>query len=202
MTEREPERLILASGSPRRADLLRELRIPFETCPAEIDEGIPGDFAPREFALLLAREKARVVAAGFPDRVVLGADTIVSLGDRILGKPRDAEDAREILRSLSGATHTVWTGICLFRDSDRTEAADVVGTRVSFRELSQTEIEEYIASGEPFDKAGAYGIQGGAGKFVAAVDGSRTNVIGLPTERLVELLAGAFPRFLPDGISG
>jgi septum formation protein len=202
MTEVEPDRLILASRSPRRADLLRELGIPFEIRPAEIDENIPGDFAPRELALLLAREKARAVGAEFPDRVVLGADTIVSLGDRILGKPRDAEDARDTLRALSGATHTVWTGICLRRDEDGSEVADVVGTRVTFRRLSRDEIEDYIAGGEPFDKAGAYGIQGGAGKFVAAVNGSRTNVIGLPAERLMELLADAFPHVLPGRFSG
>jgi len=202
MTEAEPERLILASGSPRRADLLRELGIPFETHPARIEESVPGDFAPRELALLLAREKARSVAAQFPGRVVLGADTIVSLGDRILGKPRDADDARETLRSLSGRTHTVWTGLCLRREVDGTEAADVVGTRVRFRRLSDREIEDYIAGGEPFDKAGAYGIQGGAGRFVAAVDGSRTNVIGLPAERLEELLGEFFPQFLPGPGSG
>jgi septum formation protein len=202
MTGPRPESLILASGSPRRADLLRELGIPFDIRPAEIDEDLPGDFTPRELALLLAREKARTVSAAFPRRVVLGADTVVCLGDRILGKPRDASEAREILRSLAGTSHTVWTGICLLRETDGIEVADVVGTRVRFRKLSDREIEDYIAGGEPFDKAGGYGIQGGAGEFVTEIEGSRTNVIGLPTERLLELLAENFPSVLPDRLPG
>jgi len=185
--------LILASRSPRRAALLCELGIPFEVRPVEVDESAVAHLEPREAALHLARVKARAASRECPDRVVLGADTIVSLGNRIMGKPRDPDDARFMLESLSGRAHTVWTGICLRRDEDNLEVSGVVGTRVRFRDLTNEEIDAYVASGEPLDKAGAYAIQGGAGKFVAGLDGSFTNVIGLPTERLLELIEGHFP---------
>lgn len=191
--------LVLASRSPRRADLLRSLGVPFEVCPPDVSERVGSRSSPRRASVLLAIAKARAVSRLYPDRLVLGADTIVSLGNRILGKPEDAAEARHILESLSGKWHTVWTGICFRHADHRWELSEVVGSRVRFRGLSADEIDEYVASGEALDKAGAYGIQGPAGAFVAKLEGSRTNVIGLPTERVLRILEKHYPDLLPKG---
>jgi len=188
--------LILASRSPRRADLLRSLGVPFETRPAEVGEDVPRGSSAREASLLLAISKARAVAAEHPDRLVLGADTVVTIGNRILGKPSDPAAARKILEGLSGRWHTVWTGVCFVLKAEGREISQTVPTRVKFRDLSQDEIDRYVATGEPLDKAGAYGIQGKAGSFVEEVDGSFDNVIGLPTERVAEILSACFPEYL------
>lgn len=185
--------LILASSSPRRAELLRERGYVFRVCPAGADETLPVGMAAEDGVVLLALRKAQAGAGlwlsrgGEPDDVVLGADTLVILDRQPLGKPRDKQEAREMLCALSGVRHTVCTGVALVR-SDGRRKSGMVETAVTFRRLSAAEIDSYVESGEPMDKAGAYGIQGGARRFVEKIDGSLTNVIGLPMEYLGEQL--------------
>lgn len=176
-------RLVLASGSPRRRELLQGLGIPFELLPANIDESVHPREPSRLYVERLARNKAAVVARHVPGALVLAADTSVVLGDEILGKPKDAAQAAEMLRALAGKTHEVLTGVALAGTADR---CCVVATSVHFRPLTDQEIAWYVASGEPMDKAGGYAIQGKAGAFVRAIEGSYSNVVGLP---LVETLA-------------
>ncbi|SPF31743.1 putative septum formation protein [Candidatus Desulfosporosinus infrequens] len=185
--------LVLASSSPRRAMLLRDGGYTFQTVKSSVSEvlseGVPPEIGVRH----LAERKARAGLAHWLDLggdiqdVVLGADTMVVLGARILGKPTTPTEAEEMLQSLSGRTHVVLTGVALISGSGRLEA-DVVKTVVHFRQLLTAEIKAYVVGGEPMDKAGAYGIQGEAGKFVASFEGSLTNVIGLPMEYLLEHL--------------
>ncbi len=178
------QKLILASGSPRRAELLRQAGLEFEIVVPQIDEApLPGE-APAEFVCRTAREKAESLPAN--DAVILAADTAVVDGVRILGKPVDAEDAIGILRSLSGRTHEVMTGVCL-RFPEQIVCFHIE-TRVTFRTLSEKEIADYVATGEPMDKAGAYAIQGGAAKMVRRVEGSYSNVVGLPLCEVIEQL--------------
>lgn len=175
---RQNGNLVLASRSPRRAEILRNAGIPFERAqPADLDETpFPGE-APLDYVKRLARSKA--VSVGVEGaRIALGADTTVVRGGVILGKPSDAEDAARMLRMLSGEMHEVITGICL--RSARGQVVDAAASRVWFAELSREEIEAYLASGEPMDKAGAYGIQGLASKFVTRIEGCYFNVMGLP----------------------
>jgi len=169
--------LVLASQSPRRQEILARAGIEFLVRPAEIDESRIGDEDPIEHVLRLARRKAEAVEAG-PDDIVLGADTVVVVGDEILGKPADAGDARRMLEALSGREHSVVTGICLRKDARTVE--DVETSRVRFVALSAAEIDGYVASGEPMDKAGAYAIQGLASKFIDRIEGCYFNVVGLP----------------------
>jgi septum formation protein len=169
--------LILASASPRRRELLAAAGLSFIVRPADVDERPYPDETPAEYACRLAREKADAVDAP-EEAVVLGADTVVVLEEHLLEKPRDPQDAARMLRLLSGRTHEVITGICLRLGSRR--VVDLARTRVEFAALSAREIEAYVASGEPMDKAGAYGIQGLASKFVERVDGCYFNVVGLP----------------------
>ncbi len=177
--------LVLASRSPRRAELLQAGGFAFTVRAADIDETpLPGEFA-RDYVLRIAGEKARAVAAAASESV-LAADTSVVLGSEIMGKPKDAADARRMLRALSGRMHEVVTGICLKR-GDRV-VRDVASTSVWFAPLSMEEIESYVASGEPMDKAGAYGIQGLASRFIERIDGSYTNVVGLPVALVYRLL--------------
>ena len=178
-------RLVLASGSPRRAALLAGLGIPFLVRPAELDETpLPGE-TPAVLVERLARGKATAVVA--PGELALGADTEVAVDGEVLGKPRDARDAAAMLERLSGREHDVLTGLALatFEGVARTA---VEHTRVAFATLSRREIDWYVATGEPLDKAGAYGIQGGASLFVTAVHGSFTNVVGLPVATVYRLL--------------
>ncbi len=173
--------LILASRSPRRQEILQRAGIPFLVRPAEVDETPrPGEEACR-YVKRLAREKAEAVEAG-PGDIVLGADTVVVVDNEILGKPADAPDAARMLRLLSGREHIVMTGICLVGDGAAVE--DVEKTTVRFVPLSDRDIEEYIATGEPLDKAGAYAIQGFASKFIDRVEGCYFNVVGLPIARV------------------
>ena len=180
--------LILASASPRRRELLSQLGITFTVSAADIDETPREGEAADAYVLRLAREKARAVAARHPGAWVLAADTTVALGPQLLGKPRDAEEAKAMLSRLSGRTHEVHTGVAL---AGRHEEALVVRTRVTFRALSSGEIAWYAGTGEPLDKAGAYAVQGRGGFLVAAVEGSPTNVIGLPLGETLALLARA-----------
>jgi septum formation protein len=167
--------IVLASASPRRGDILSAAGIPFvREIPAGIDETPAPDEAPRDYVMRLAREKAATVAVD-SGRIVLGADTTVVIAGEILGKPVDAPDAMRMLRLLSGRVHEVLTGICI-----HDQIVDAATTRVWFSLLSETEIEAYVASGEPMDKAGAYGIQGLASKFITRIEGCYFNVMGLP----------------------
>jgi septum formation protein len=179
-------RVILASASPRRRELLTLIGIRHEVRPADIDESLLTGEGPVAHAERLARAKAHTIAAHEPGAVVIAADTIVVVDGDVLGKPRDAADARVMLRRLSGRTHTVLTAIAVALGS-RTESA-VESVDVTFRVLSDDEIVAYIATGEPMDKAGAYGIQGYGATIVERVDGDYFSVMGLGLRRLVELL--------------
>lgn len=179
--------LILASASPRRQDLLREAGIAFAVHPAHIAEDQLAGESPLEYACRLAREKAQTVAHEFPDHYILGADTIVTVGNHVLGKPRDAEDAGRMLRRLSNREHEVTTAVSLVQPSGSVDSRYCT-TRVRFREIGDEEIRDYVASGEPMDKAGAYAIQGGARRWTVAVDGEYSNVVGLPLSVVTEML--------------
>jgi septum formation protein len=182
-------RLLLASTSPRRQELLRQAGFDFEVHPSRIVEEIRPGERPEEFARRAAREKAMHVAAfSPPGSFVLGADTVVVIDGEMLGKPSDLEDATRMLRLLSGRTHQVHTGICLVRAPDEIEALKHETTLVTFRELDEEEIRRYVESGEPLDKAGAYAVQGLASKFVTCISGCYSNVVGLPVALLYEIL--------------
>ncbi len=176
--------MILASASPRRSELLRAAGIAFEQRPAQVDERVLPEEAARDYVLRLAEAKAR--AAWRRGELTLGADTAVAVDGGILGKPADADDAKRMLRLLSGRAHCVLTGVALFDGGSAKRAVEE--TRVFFRSLSAAEIEEYAASGEPADKAGAYGIQGAASKFVERIEGCYFNVVGLPVARVYGML--------------
>ncbi len=186
-------RLVLASGSPRRSELLRSVGLEFEVIPADIDESVRPGESPSEYVARLSREKAAAVADGLAGEVIIvAADTTVDIDGRILEKPLDDADARRMLGSLSGRTHLVHTGVTVSRfrlpGSPGTET-QVVETVVRFVELTDDAIEWYLGTGEHLDKAGAYGIQGAAGAFVERIEGSITNVIGLPLAETLAILA-------------
>jgi septum formation protein len=184
-------KLILASSSPRRAEVLRDAGIAFEVCATHVEEArLPGESA-HAMVERLAEAKARAAASQLSskeDSIIIGADTVVELGGEIFGKPRDAADAREMLAALSGRTHHVLTGLFLLRLPDSAIRAAVESTAVTFAPLDRGEIETYVASGEPLDKAGAYAIQGRAGRYISAIEGCYFNVVGLPLARLYALL--------------
>jgi septum formation protein len=171
--------LLLASQSPRRSEILRQAGIPFIARRANVDETPRPGERPQDYVKRLARDKSLAVEAAAGD-IVLGADTVVVINGEILGKPNDSADAARMLASLAGREHEVLTGICLRRGAEI--VVDCATTRVWFMPLTREEIEEYAASGEPMDKAGAYAIQGLASKFIERIDGSYTNVVGLPIE--------------------
>ncbi|OAN90122.1 septum formation protein Maf [Marinobacter sp. EhC06] len=181
--------IILASASPRRAELLQQIGLSFSVRPADIDETPEPDETPEQYVERLAREKALAVAGSSPECLVLGSDTSVVLEGKILGKPTDPADARETLVRLSGATHQVMTAVALATEGQCQSV--LVITEVCFRQLSTAEIEAYVASGEPMDKAGSYGIQGLGGIFVNELRGSYSAVVGLPLQETAALLAGA-----------
>lgn len=176
---------ILASGSPRRAQLLEQAGLSFDVMVPDIDESPLPEETPSAFVCRTAREKAECITAP-PHAIILAADTAVVDGRRILGKPTDAQDAAEMLRALSGRTHEVMTGVCLI--GPQASRCFHVETRVTFRDLSEEEIQTYAASGEPMDKAGAYAIQGGAAGMVRKIDGSYSNVVGLPLCEVLETI--------------
>lgn len=183
-----PTALILASASPRRRDLLAQLNTPFRIIPANIDERVQPHEHPWAYARRMAYTKAQVIASQYPTALVLGADSIVVLGQQILGKPRDAADAQQMLTQLSGSAHRVLTGVAIVHAVRRLVCLEVVSTVVRFRALSAADIADYIASGEPMDKAGAYAIQGLGGALVTSWEGCYTNVVGLPLQRTAALL--------------
>jgi septum formation protein len=178
--------LVLASGSPRRRRMLAELGLDFTLAVADIAEVAQPGESPADFARRLAGEKAAAVALRHPASWVLAADTVVARAGRILGKPADSEDAAAMLAALSGHWHTVWTGFALRRGRD--VLAEVVTTEVRFAELSDPLIRAYVATGEPLDKAGAYGIQGRGGLLVREIRGSYSNVVGLPLAEVIAAL--------------
>jgi septum formation protein len=180
--------LILASASPRRQELLSSAGISFEVLPSEVDEGFREGEPPEEYVLRLARRKAKKAGERHKDRWVLAADTVVVIDGRILGKPGDRQEAREMLGVLSGQEHRVITGFCLLRGDSGRSREGTVTTRVRFKRLSSREIEWYLDTGEPFDKAGAYAIQGKAAFMVREIRGSYTNVVGLPLTEVIEAL--------------
>ena len=185
--------VVLASGSPRRRQLLELIGIGHVVSPSNIDESMRGRELPRRHAERLAREKASAVARQNPDAVTIAADTIVVIDRKVLGKPTDVQDARRMLSMLSGRRHTVITAVAVARGRKLRSAIEEV--RVTFRRLRRDEIDEYIATGEPMDKAGAYGIQGYGATIVERVDGDYFAVMGLPLARLVTLLRSVGVRY-------
>lgn len=179
------EKLILASGSPRRLELLQKIGIQPEVIKSWAEE-IEGDFHAEKLVLANAMIKGLVVSKKYPNRTVLSADTVVAIDGKIIGKPKDAAHAKAILQKLSGRTHSVFTGIAVIENEKYLK--NVVESKVTFKNLTVAEIEAYIQTGEPFDKAGAYGIQGEGGKFVAKFEGDMENIIGLPTKTLIQML--------------
>lgn len=196
-------RLVLASASPRRAELLRAAGFEFDVVPAHVDESMDVEETPDGYIRRVAQMKAEAIAPRVPGRVVLGADTIVVVDHEVLGKPADADVARRMLARLSGRDHVVMTAVCLIDQSPAEAGHDareggakriqtaVARTTVAFAPLSSAEIEWYIASGEPMDKAGAYAVQGLASRFVTRVEGSYSNVVGLPVAVVYDLCRGA-----------
>jgi septum formation protein len=188
--------LVLASASPRRQDLLRNAGISFVVHPADIDETLRVGETGWEYAERLAREKALTVARQRPQDYVLGADTIVVVDEAILGKPVDGNDALRMLRLLSGRTHAVITAVCLVETGDRDLPAARIRiasatTLVTMSQLSDEEIREYVATGEPMDKAGAYAIQGMASRWIPRIEGDYSNVVGLPVALVYGMLRDA-----------
>jgi septum formation protein len=182
-------KLVLGSSSPRRRELLRSAGFEFEVRPSQVEEVPRSGESPEEFARRAAREKALDVAVSLPPgSVVLGADTVVVIDGLILGKPSGPDDAARMLRMLSGASHRVVTGVCLVRAPGQLEAIKHETTIVRFRNLDEGEIRDYVASGEPLDKAGAYAIQGLASRFVTRIEGCYFNVVGLPIPLVYEML--------------
>ncbi len=184
--------LILASASPRRQEILRLSGLPFDVVTSDAEAGADAPPAPRQRALVNARLKALDVAERCPGRVVIGADTVVALGRKALEKPVDAADATRMLTQLSGRQHQVHTALVIALGAPpRVLVEEIVSSAVAFRHLEAAEIAAYVASGDPLDKAGAYGIQSGGGKLVSEVIGSYLNVVGLPLARLLDCLSGA-----------
>jgi len=185
-------KMILASASPRRAEILRNAGIQFEVRATDVDESRLADEAPGDYIRRLALAKALSAAAEYRDTgqeaLILSADTVVVVDADVLGKPVSQDDARSMLQRLSGRVHEVHTGLALLRSSGAEQRVVEEITRVHFAPLTDREIEDYIATGEPFDKAGAYGIQGKGGRYVTRIEGCYFNVMGLPLARLWSLL--------------
>jgi septum formation protein len=184
------EPLVLASASPRRSEILRAVGWPFETAPADIDETQLDGEAPDDFVRRLARRKAEAIASTRLFGLVLGADTTVLVDGQILGKPRDEDDARRMLRLLSGRTHEVLTGVALIRAESGRAAVGVERTRVRFAEMNEAEIAWHVETGDVLDKAGAYAVQGRAALFIEGIEGDYWNVVGLPVRLVYELARG------------
>ncbi len=180
------KKLILASGSPRRRELLTKMGYTFEICAPDVDEHVAGHA--KDIVFTLAQRKAHAAAEHIEDGVIIASDTLVSLDGAPLGKPEDVADAHRMLRALSGREHEVFTGVCVLDAATGRSETRSVRTGVTFRELTDAQIDAYIATGEPMDKAGAYAIQGGAGEFVSKLDGELENVIGFPVVEVKEML--------------
>ena len=184
--QQSARRLILASGSPRRRELLTRMGYSYEICTPDVDEHVAGHA--RDIVHTLAGRKARAAAAHYKSGVIIASDTLVSLDGVPLGKPADASEARAMLSALSGREHEVFTGVCVLDAASGESETRTVRTGVTFRDITPEEIDAYIATGEPMDKAGAYAIQGGAAPFVTALDGEFENVVGFPVAEVREML--------------
>jgi len=180
--------IILASGSPRRQELLKTAGVEFKVCVAKGEEILDPSLQPADAAVEIARQKAREVAGKHPEDIIVAADTIVVLDNLILGKPKDKADAAAMLRLLSGREHIVYTGVCIIKNGE--ENCFTEATKVEFYPLEQDEITAYVESGEPMDKAGAYGIQGLGCVLVKSIEGDYFNVMGLPVAKVVRAIAG------------
>ncbi len=180
--------VILASASPRRKQLLREMGVKFRAIASDVDEAPPAHLSPRGVALRLAWLKARAVARQFPDVVVIGADTIVVLDGKLYEKPRDLADAARMLGELQGKTHRVITGVCVLHLGEKRKALFAETTKVTFKAMSVAEIREYLRLIHPLDKAGAYAAQEYTERIIERTEGSFSNVVGLPTEKLAKVL--------------
>jgi septum formation protein len=181
-------KIILASSSPRRAELLRQAGLVFNIMVSEVDETPAPGLTPAELVQLLALRKAGAVAAGLDNGIVIGADTVVVKDGRILGKPSGPQEAAEMLQLLQGSGHEVYTGIALVKVEPYETLVGHEMTRVFFNSMTEEEIRRYVATGEPLDKAGAYGVQGLAAIFIDRLEGCYTNVVGLPLARLAKML--------------
>ena len=182
------KKIILASASPRRKELLEKIGLKFEVEPGDCQEIVDKDLEPREMVRKLSREKAEAVARKHRNVVVIAADTVVLMGDKILGKPHNQAEAKKMLRSLSGKSHVVITGFTIIDTAKRRILSKAVETKVYIRELNPEEIDCYVKSGEPLDKAGGYGIQGLGSVIVEEIEGDYFNVVGLPLSVLSESL--------------
>lgn len=187
-------KFILASGSPRRKELLSRMGVKFEVVISDADEkSVTKDVPVRLYVQELALLKASAVAKNLgKDTVIISADTVVTLDGKVLGKPKDKEDAHKMLTALSGREHEVYTGVCVMRRSDSKVTCKSVCTRVKFKSLTEDRINAYIATGEPMDKAGAYGIQGVGSMLIEGIDGDYFNVVGLPIATLADILENEF----------
>lgn len=182
------KRITLASSSPRRKALLEEIGLSFDICSADIDEDIRENESPQEHTLRLSEEKAQEVAKKIRSGWIIGADTIVFIDNRIMGKPSDIHEAGAMLRLLSGRQHKVATAFCILNAATGEKIKEAVESRVKIKKLNDKEIEDYIRTGEPLDKAGAYAAQGMGSFMVESIEGSYTNVVGLPMEELKKAL--------------
>ncbi len=179
-------KIILASGSPRRKELLNNIGLKFDVIPSNADEAIPSSLTPAQAVEYLSKIKAADVFSSQPGCAVIGSDTVVALDKKILGKPKDEKDAFNMLKMLSGKTHSVFTGVTIMTDNETVSFYEE--TRVTFYSLTDNEINSYIATGEPMDKAGAYGIQGKGCVLVEKIDGDYFNVVGLPVSKTYRVL--------------
>jgi septum formation protein len=178
--------LILASQSPRRKELLKQIQLSFSVISSTVEETFSSDLMPHEVVMYLAGKKAKEISNQYPSHYVIGSDTVVAKDDQILGKPESKEAAKEMLSMLSGSTHSVYTGVAILHGD--VEKLFYEKTDVTFWELTSKEIDDYIASEEPFDKAGSYGIQGIGAKFVKEIKGDYFSVVGLPISRVNRVL--------------
>jgi septum formation protein len=184
--------ILLASASPRRRDLLQKAGIDFEVATTQAEELAGGHWTARELCLLNAERKAMEVGSRFPDRVVLGADTVVSFERQVFGKPGNLREARSMLERLCGHVHEVLTGVCLLQKSEGKLCRFVESTHVKFRSREAVDLEDYLKSIHPFDKAGGYAAQEDQGRLIECIEGSMSNVIGLPVERVLAALERHF----------
>lgn len=182
------KKLVLASASPRRIELLKTVGVPFKIDPSTLKENLNLPLPPEQLAMHWAEQKALSVSARHPNRLILAADTIGVLGNKILGKPKNRNEAIRMLQALSGKTHRVITGFTLLNTKTGHKKTAHAETKVTFKRLTHEEIEAYVDTGEPMDKAAAYAIQGGAAKWIKKIKGERDNVIGLPLQAVKEML--------------
>ncbi|MBU0624736.1 septum formation inhibitor Maf [Patescibacteria group bacterium] len=182
------QKLILASSSPRRKSLLEQIGLEFEIDPSHYQEDMTLSVEPKTLARILARGKAFDVAQRYNSGLIIGADTFLAFEDSVIGKPKNTREAKQMLKRLAGQTHSVISGVAVIDAATKHEEVRAIETLVTFRDLSQEEIDDYVASGEPLDKAGAYGIQGRGAVLIKKIDGDYFNVVGLPLATLMEIL--------------